>query len=273
VSGSSGYGRRATLKVLLAALAAVLFCPGLPGRPGLPLAGPGGAAGTPKVEADTDPLTGSSTAIRGAGAPLLTLPGEKTALSREEVAGAGPLLVEKYSALLGIRPDQVRLLSADEVGGTWYLSYQQVVDGLGVYDSSLGFAVEPGGRIESLGARLYPGARVPDGPFVTRREALAAARGRIADYRKMAYRLRSESVVIYPARGERSVDYRRAYLFNFFPKKATHPAAPGGGWSILVDAGSKEIIAAKTLLKNLGCCLPPEGVPDPQESTKAKGGH
>lgn len=244
------------------AILIALASPGLPGRRDGLLAGSGTVLhrNGQDLEIDFDPLTGTPRTIRAIGSSLLEV-GNGSALSREEAAGLGTRLVQEYGDLLKIRPDQIRLLEADKVSGSWYLSYQQVADGVGVYGASLGFSVDPGGRIESLGARLYPDARAPGAAKIRRDEALKIAQGHIRDYREMEYTLRSESVLIYPDRGTRSIDYYRAYVFNFFPGKATHPASVAEGRAVFVDARSGDIVNTRTLFKPLGCCLPAEGVP------------
>ncbi len=256
----------------LASAAVLVFVSGV--------AAPGGAAAADRTTVvhrngrdlaiERDPLTRAPRTVRGIGRALLEVPGA-AALSRADVAGIGPRLVAAYGDLLGIGPEQLRLDAADNVSGTWYLSYRQVADGLDVHDSSLGFSIDPSGRIDSLGARHYPGARAPVGPEIGREKALAAARGRIADYREMDYGLRSEGVVVYPERGARSVAYRRAYVFRFFPGKATHPAAAAEGWAVFVDAGSGTVVAAQPLFKPLGCCLPAEGAAGAEKRHSTKG--
>lgn len=265
--------RRSTIaRRSLAAAAVLLLLPGVRGArcafladSGIVLHRDGG-----DLAINVDPLTRTPRTIRGIGAALLEIPGAG-ALSREEITGIGPRLVAKYADVLRIRPDGIRLMSADNVSGVWYLSYRQVADGMVVHDSSLGFAIEPGGRVESLGARLYPEARAPDGPVIGRDEALSAARGRIADYREMDYGLRSESILIYPERGPRAVSYRRAYMFQFFPGRGTHPASAAEGWAVFVDARSGRVIGLQALLKPLGCCVPADGAPGSGERHSRKG--
>ncbi len=272
MSTSSG---SADLRRALAAAGVVLLLAGLAG-----LAAPADAAAADgaavvrrngrDLAIEVDPQTRAPRTVRAIGAPLLEVPGA-AALSRADVAAIGPRLVAAYGDLLGIGPGQIRLDAADNVAGAWYLSYRQVADGLDVHDSSLGFSIDPSGRIESLGARLYPGARAPGGPGIGREKALAAARGRIPDFREMDYGLRSESVLIYPERRARSVAYHRAYVFRFFPGKATHPAGAAEGWAVYVDAGSGEVVGAQPLFKPLGCCLPAEGAAGPEERHSTKG--
>lgn len=253
------------------AVAALLLLPGFPGSRGGLLADPGIVHRNGRdLAIDVDPLTGAPRTVRGLGGVLLEVP-KAAELTLADVSEIGPRLVESYGDVLKIRPDRIRLLSADKVSGVWYVSYRQVADGLVVHDSSLGFSIDPEGRIDSLGARLYPDARAPDGAGVGRDEALSIARGHIKDYREMDYGLRSESVLIYPERGARTVAYHRAYAFQFFPGKATHPASVAEGRAVFVDARSGKVVGSQTLFKPLGCCLPAEGAPGSGEKHSTKG--
>ena len=102
-----------------------------------------------------DSMTGAPLTIRGEKSPLFKI-GQVSKLSRARITRIGPILVKKYAPILKIRPDQLRLKAAERTSGNWYVSYWQTFQGTIIYESSLGFSIDPKGRVVSLGAILYP---------------------------------------------------------------------------------------------------------------------
>jgi hypothetical protein len=211
-----------------------------------------------------DPLTRLPLTIRAEQAPLLAIK-QIAKLTRNQVTLAGPLLVKKYQSLLPIEPDQIRLKAAERVGGNWYVSYWQTVNGLIIYESSLGFSIDSGGKIFSLGALLYPQVLLPEGIKISRQQALKTGAGQIPDFKKQAYTLLADSIIIYPVRTPQAIRYYKVYAFNFFPQKALHPASVVGGYAVFVDTQTGAVIHRETLFKPLGCCVPEDWVPPKPE--------
>lgn len=211
-----------------------------------------------------DSLTRSPLIIRGLKAPLLEI-SHLSRLNRAQITMTGPLVVKKYAALLKIQPDQLRLKGAEKISGTWYLSYWQTFQGTIIYESSLGFSIDPQGRVASMGTLIYPQVRVSNHPGISREKALRIAREQIQDFKKFDYRLLAENMVIFPERKTDSITYYRVYAFNFFPKKALDPTSVVGGWAVFVDSQTGKVVQIQTLYKPLGCCVPENWTPPKSE--------
>lgn len=222
-----------------------------------------------KLSIKWDPLTKAPLIIRGIGSNLLELR-NFSQLSRKEITHAGPQLVRKYQSLLQIGPDQLKLKGAEKINDTWYVSYWQTFQGVIVYESSLGFSVDSQGRINSLGALLYPNVQAPATSQIRYEEALRIAQKQIKDFKKLQCRLLAESVLVYPVKTSNSIDYYRVHAFNFFPEKALHPASTVGGWAVFVDSQTGKVVLFETLLKPLGCCVPEHWVSPKPEEMKPK---
>ena len=207
--------------------------------------------------------------MRGVESSLLEIK-NFSKLSRKEITHTGPLLVNKYKSLLQIEPDQLRLKGAEKISDTWYVSYWQTFHGVILYESSLGFSIDPHGRIKSLGALLYPHAQAPVVSKISREEALKIGQRQIKDYKKLKCMLLAESILIYPVKKTNSIDYYRVYAFNFFPEEALHPAAVVGGWAVFIDTQTGKKVLYEELLKPLGCCIPEAWVPPKPGEMKPK---
>ena len=207
--------------------------------------------------------------MRGIDVNLLELK-NFSKLSRKEITNTGIPLVSKYQSLLQIEPDQLKLKGAEKISDTWYVSYWQTFQRVILYESSLGFSIDPRGHVKSLGALLYPHVQAPVTSKVSHDEALKIGQGQIKDFKKLKCRLVAESILIYPVRKTNSVDYYRVYAFNFFPEEALHPATTEGGWAVFVDSQTGNIVLFETLFKPMGCCVPEDWVPPKPEEMKPK---
>jgi len=233
-----------------------------------PLAAEGVVVGAPRVtlngqalDVTWDEITNAPLTVSAVGSDLLVVKGIE-GMGRGEVQDIGTLLVNKYWQLLRVRPEQLVLRKAEKSGGNWYVSYGQAVRGLAVYDSSLGFSIDPEGRVRSLGAILYPDARVSAVSPLDRAQALKIARAKLRDTGDSDHALSAESVAIYPERRAGVVEYHRVYIFNFFARKETHPGSVANGRAIFVDGRTGRILKTQPLFKPLGCCLPGDWKPE-----------
>ena len=217
-----------------------------------------------QITVKRDPLTRLPLTMRAAGVPLLEIKGIAK-LTRNQITLAGPLLAKKYKKFLQIEPDELRLKAAERVDGTWYVSYWQTVKGWIIYESSLGFSIDPQGKILSLGALLYPQVPLPEGIKINRNQALKIGAGQVPDFKKQAYTLLAENILVYPVRTPQAIRYFKVYAFNFFPQKALHPASVVGGYAVFVDTQTAGVIHRETLFKPLGCCVPENWVPPKPE--------
>jgi hypothetical protein len=209
----------------------------------------------------------------GDGVPLLEIKGIARR-TRDQITLSGPLLVKKYQKFFGLQTDQLRLKGAEQVDGSWYVSYWQTVKGIIIYETSLGFSIDPQGRIQSLGAVLYPTVSFPEGFRITREQALNVARAHIPDFKKQDYALVAENVLLTPEKGPEGIRFYKVYALNFFPRRALHPASGVGGYAVFIDTQSERIIRRETLFKPLGCCVPENWTPPkPEELYKGMFGN
>ncbi len=252
----------------LARRGAAVACALLLGVCDFPLAAEGIVVGAPRVTLDGktfdvtwDEITHAPMTVSAVGCDLLVVKGIE-GMERGEVQDIGTLLVNKYRHLLRVRPEQLVLRKAEKSDGSWFVSYRQVVRGLAVYDSSLGFSIDPDGRVRSLGAILYPDARVSPVPRLDREHALKIARARLRETGESDLALSAESVAIYPERRSGTVEFHRAYIFNFFARRETPPGSVANGRAIFVDGETGRILKTRPLLKPLGCCLPVDWKPE-----------
>jgi len=206
-----------------------------------------------------DPLTQLPVIIRGINRPIVTLKGTQT---RSRVVQSGRMVINRLHPLLPLTSKQIRLKSAEKIGGLWYLSYWQTAGDFIVYGSSLGFSPDRQGRILTAGSVIYPNIQVPTSFKVDREQALQTSIRSINGFHQQGYKLLTENLIIYPDRRATPPRYYLVYVFNFFPPPgALHPASPQAGWGIFVDTQTGKIVDRQTLLKPLGCCLPEEGPP------------
>jgi hypothetical protein len=248
----------------VAGLAVALFlgvCGSSPAAEGVVVGAPRVTLNGQALDVTWDEITNAPLTVSAIGSDLLVVRGID-GMGRGEIQDIGTLLVKKYWRLLRVRPEHLVLWKAEKSAGSWYVSYRQAVRGVAVYDSSLGFSIDPEGRVMSLGAILYPDARAPAGSRLDREQALKIARGKLRDTDESDHEVAAESVAIYPERRAGAVEYHRAYIFNFFARKETHPGSVVNGRAVFVDGRTGRILKTLPLFKPLGCCLPVNWTPE-----------
>lgn len=235
---------------------------------GSPRAAESVVVGAPRVtvngqalEVTWDEITNAPLTVSAVGSDLLVVVGIG-GMGRGEVQDIGTLVVNKYCRLFRVRPEQFVLRKVEKIAGSWFVSYRQAVRGIPVYDSSLGFSIDPDGRVRSLGAILYPDARVPAVPRLDREQAVAIARAKLRETGESDHEVSAESVAIYPERHAGAVEYHRAYIFNFFAPKETPPGSVVNGRAVFVDGRTGRVLKTIPLFKPLGCCLPTDWKPE-----------
>lgn len=250
--------------VVAGALAGALIlgvCGSVPASEGVVVGAPRVTLDGQALDVTWDEITNAPLTVSAVGSDLLVVRGID-GMERGEVQDMGTLLVKKYRRLLRVRPEHLVLRKAEKTGGSWYLSYRQTVRGVTVYDSSLGFSIDPEGRVRSLGAILYPDARAPAVSRLDREQALKIARASLRETGESDHDVSAESVAIYPERRAGAVEYHRAYIFNFFARKETHPGSVANGRAVFVDGRTGRILKTQPLFKPLGCCLPLDWKPE-----------
>lgn len=253
--------RRGTVIAGLACLLLLALCDRTPASEAVVVGAPRVLLNGQTLDVTWDRITNAPLTVSAVGSDLLVVKGIE-GMGRGEVQDIGTLLVNKYRQLLRVRPEQLVLRKAEKSGGSWFLSYRQTVRGLAVYDSSLGFSIDPEGRVRSLGAILYPDARVSAGSRLDRAQALKIARAKLRETDESDNEVSAESVAIYPERRAGAVEYHRVYIFNFFARKETHPGSVANGRAVFVDGSTGRILRSQPLFKPLGCCLPADWTPE-----------
>ncbi|QXD13854.1 T9SS type A sorting domain-containing protein [Rhodocaloribacter litoris] len=95
-----------------------------------------------------------------------------------------PLLLEKllevFGDILKLTPDQARLRKADTDGASWFVAFDQVIDGIPVVGTEIGYTIDPKGNVVALGATVYLDLDVATTPALSKEAALAMARAAFA---------------------------------------------------------------------------------------------
>ncbi len=88
--------------------------------------------------------------------------------NRSQAVASGLELVAFLEPLIPIKPGQLKFKSAAKIEGSWFISFWQTEKNSIVYGSSLGYSIDPGGLIQSVGAVLYPDIPIPEKMVVSR---------------------------------------------------------------------------------------------------------
>ena len=158
-----------------------------------------------------------------------------------------PILLDKllgvFGDILQLTPDQAQLRKADTDGTAWFVSFDQVVDGIPVVGTEIGYTIDAAGNVVALGATTYRDIRVSTKHQLSKEAALAAAQEAFA---VDSARVKNDGTLkILPIQDERTTTFHLAWqvrLFSLTPLKDI---------TYFIDAGDGTVLREQSNLRHL----------------------
>lgn len=130
------------------------------------------------LQAEIHEKTGTARRIFGLNLDTRQYGYDRSSLSAETVKELGKRLIDDYEEILKASSKNINLKKVDTDAQWWFVEFEQVVSGIPVYSSEIGFSVDPQGRVITLGATAHPNASITPGPRIPASRALEAAKER-----------------------------------------------------------------------------------------------
>ena len=124
-------------------------------------------------------------------------------------------LVENNS-ILSVKADDLKLISAEQRRGKWYVKFQQYFKGVPVYRSQVSFVTSEEGRIQSYGSSYRPNIAIDTNPRLTVKEAVEVARKTYDSKTGRGLLGKDDELIIYPEENDSEITYRLAWKFLLF---------------------------------------------------------
>lgn len=215
-----------------------------------------------KLRIKIDPITGLTRIVKGSPY-ILILKGYDLDNFKEE--GAWKALEELICFLghyLEVEREELKFAGMERVGGSWYISFWQTYGGVIIFESSIGFSIDPEGNVPSLGALLHKAHRtlnLPTRVKLTLKEATAIALDYLMKIEPLEYKLVAYQIVIYQKKKEeRVVGYYLTYILNFYYPEELRVTRARAGWVCFVEGVTGSIVDVQHLLAIASCCMPVE---------------
>ena len=142
--------------------------------------------------------------------------------------------IDNNEQLLGINSTSLRFLDLHRAGGRLYLLYEQIYDGIPVYNSNLKMNIDDRGNLAMLSSSCHPKIEYRPGVKLSPKEAASIAATRIAgtskDSKPPKHMLKQSQKVIYPMPAGYTEQFRLCYLLK------VHLDEPLGDWIVVMDA-------------------------------------
>lgn len=163
-------------------------------------------------------------------------------LNRESAEAVFRDFLAENRDYLKVPPEEVKLVSATQRRGTWYVKFQQFYKGIPVHDATVGFTATDKGMIRSYGSSFQPRLDVDTTPKIGLPQAVETAR-RTYDP-KVASGLKENKafLVIYP-HPTAPAKYTLAWSFELKPERPD----PEVEKQFIVDAASGKILKSYPL--------------------------
>lgn len=182
-------------------------------------------------------LTGTP---RFATGPAIGIPGFAK-LTRDNIKQACAAFISANADLLCADPSRLRLVSATNAGGRWYVTYQQTVGGVPVLGGQVKLSFTLDDRLITFGSGVFPGAMVNTTPALDAKAALAAA---VSDLGGVGPndRISAPELVVFPSTRSGALEYALCWRLDILQRGA-HKR-----WQYLVDAHTGEIADKRDIL-------------------------
>lgn len=102
-------------------------------------------------------------------------------INQESIPILAQAIFDDYAEILSINPRDIELTHIETADGMWFVSGNQIVDGVPIYGTEVGFTLNASGEIVLLGADVYPAVELPTNPSLSASAALAAAKAAFSE--------------------------------------------------------------------------------------------
>jgi len=140
----------------------------------------------------------------------------KEILTNQNLELAMKSFLVENSKILSVKAEDLKLASADQRRGKWYVKFQQYFKGIPVYHSQVSFVTSEEGRIQSYGSSYRPDITIDTNPRLTVNDAVEVARKTYDHKTGRGLLGRDDELIIYPEENDSEVTYRLAWKFLLF---------------------------------------------------------
>lgn len=213
-----------------------------------------------KIRIKIDPITGLTRIIKGD--PYITvLKGlDLDNLNEKTAKKSMQSLISLLGNYLEVKMEELKFAAMERIGGSWFISFWQTYGGVIIFESSIGFSIDPGGGVPSIGALLCKDHKVfnlPTKASISMKEAKEIAVAHLREREPMQYKLAAYQLIVYPMKkGERVTDYYLTYILNFYYPEEFRVTRSQAGWICFVDAVTGKILDVQPLVAIASCCTP-----------------
>lgn len=152
-------------------------------------------------------------------------------LSFENVDKTARKFLSDYQDIIKISPDNLSTVKTRNMNANWYLSYQQIYEGIPVFSTHVGFTIEKDGRIRCIGADIYSDIEAKTTPLISDKQALEIAETDFkTDGVEEAELVKEISLLIYPEIVDTVINYYLVYSVEL------SSPSPTKQWIYFVDA-------------------------------------
>ena len=186
-------------------------------------------------EATQTPHRAFGKAIKIDGFPVIT---------EENVEAAARTFLSENAAMLGINPEELRLVRAKKVNRRWYVTLVQMREGIEVLFSEVELRIFENGNVMAFGVDYYSDIDISLSPSISFAAAKKLSRKHLIFDASTDRIFGEERLYILPRREGQSIDYHLVY------KVKVMTMDPIGNFVVFVDAHSGEIIWRLNKVRN-----------------------
>ncbi len=117
----------------------------------------------------------------------------------------------EHKQLFEVEPEDLKLISAENINHRWYVKYGQLYKGIPVHNATVGLDAAEDGKVHSYSSNYHPGIDLPTEPVVDLKTAVKTARNTYPEKDAPRLKKKEGSLVIYPEKTEDKVIHHLAW--------------------------------------------------------------
>ncbi|UCF05900.1 MAG: hypothetical protein JSV33_02360 [bacterium] len=150
--------------------------------------------------------------------------------------------LEENINLYRVRPADLKMISARQRQGTWFIKFQQYYRDIPVYKATVGFTATEDGMIKTYGSSFHPGIDLDTEPKIKLPEAVEIARRTYKTDAGRSYSEHEATLLIYHEKEDSKIRYYLAWKFLLKGKRPD----PRQEMYFIIDAVNGNILKSYT---------------------------
>ncbi len=195
------------------------------------------------AEARWNPLTNIPAVVSGIEDLPADLKSGTVPLTEENIETVYKDFLNEKQSFFGVDPEQLQLIFKENISPKWHIKFQQLYQGIPVYQAAVGFTTSEQGQVISYGSNFYPDINIATKEKISLEDAAGLVKATLDPDVAKKLTQNDGAKIIYPTPEKTGVGYHLAWNFTLAGTKPNHQT----DYIYIVDAANGAILSSYPL--------------------------